>query len=58
MGLGDYIAETKVEMKHVTWPTRKQAIAFTAIVIVLSVVVALFLGLFDFIFVSGLKKFF
>ena len=58
MGLADYIAETKVEMKHVTWPTRKQAIAFTVIVIILSVAVAFFLGFFDYIFLAVLKKFF
>ena len=58
MGLGDYIAETKVEMKHVTWPTRKQAVAFTVIVILLSVAVAFFLGFFDYLFVNVLKKFF
>jgi preprotein translocase SecE subunit len=58
MGLKNYIAETKVEMKHVTWPTRKQAIAFTLIVIVISIGVAFFLGFFDYLFVSVLKKFF
>ena len=57
MGLAEYIAETKVEMKHVTWPTRKQAIAFTLIVILLSVAVAFYLGFFDYVFVTVLKKF-
>lgn len=48
--LGEYLKETKGELKHVTWPTKNQAILFTTIVIVFSAVVALFLGAFDFIF--------
>ena len=47
MNLINYIQETKSELKHVSWPTRQQAIAFTAIVIVVSIITALFLGLFD-----------
>ncbi len=44
-------------MKHVSWPTRRQAIAFTLIVILISVVVAALLGFFDYIFSLGLEKF-
>lgn len=57
MKLVEYLKETKGELKHVSWPTRKQAVAFTAIVIGLSIFVALFLGLFDFIFAEILSKF-
>ena len=56
MGLTDYIKETRVEMKHVTWPSRRQAIAFTAVVILISIGVALYLGFFDFLFTLGLGK--
>ncbi len=55
MGLLNYIQETQHELKHVTWPTRKQAIAFTIFVVVLTIGTSLFLGLFDFIFSTGLK---
>jgi preprotein translocase subunit SecE len=51
-----YIKDTRGEMKHVIWPNRKQTINFTVIVIVISVIVAYFLGLFDFIFSRGLEK--
>lgn len=54
--LGEYIKETKAELKHVIWPGRKQTVAFTAIVIILSVLVAYFLGAFDFIFSLGLGQ--
>jgi len=50
MKIVEYVKDTKGELKHVSWPTRKQAVIFTAIVIALSIFVALFLGLFDFLF--------
>lgn len=56
MGITDYIKETRVEMKHVTWPTRKQAIVFTTVVILISIFVAMYLGFFDYIFTSLLSK--
>ncbi len=51
----DYIKEVWVEAKHVTWPTRNQTIFFTIAVLVISVLVAYYLGLLDFIFSQGLK---
>ena len=55
MSIINYFQETQHELKHVTWPTRKQAIAFTLFVVVLTITTSLFLGLFDFIFSTGLK---
>ena len=57
MGLIDYIKETRGELKHVSWPTRNQAIAYTVLVIVISVVVSFFLGFFDYLFKTILQKF-
>jgi len=48
MGLIEYIKDTKSEMKHVSWPTKKQALSYTMLVLLISVVVAFFLGLVDF----------
>lgn len=56
MKLTDYIKDTKGEFKHVTWPTKNQAIWFTIIVIVISLFTAFFLGFFDYIFSLGLEK--
>ncbi len=50
MSIINYFRETKTELSHVAWPTRKQATVFSVVVILVSVFVALFLGLFDFIF--------
>jgi preprotein translocase subunit SecE len=46
----NYFKGTKVELTHVKWPTRKQVVNFTILVIAISLLVALFLGLFDIIF--------
>jgi len=52
----EYIKETKGELKHVIWPTRKQATFYTLIVIILSVLIAYFLGAFDFLFGRALDQ--
>lgn len=57
MSITSYIKETKGEMKHVNWPTRKQAISFTIIVIGMSLFVAFYLGLADFVFGELLREF-
>jgi preprotein translocase subunit SecE len=53
----EYLKDTKGELKHVTWPSKKTAILFTAIVIVFSVIVSIFLGAFDLLFTEILKLF-
>ena len=42
-----FFREVKVELTKVTWPTKKQTIGSTAVVIVFVFVVAIFLGLVD-----------
>ncbi len=46
--LRDFFEESKVELKKVTWPTRKETIATSLAVLVLTVVMALYLGVVDF----------
>jgi preprotein translocase subunit SecE len=53
----DYIKGVKLELKSVSWPTRKQTINFTLLVIGLSLATAIFLGVFDALFSFLLKKF-
>jgi preprotein translocase subunit SecE len=48
----EFLREVKIELKKVTWPTRKQTTGTTIVVIVFVFVVAAFLGLFD----LGLSK--
>jgi preprotein translocase subunit SecE len=42
-----FLREVKIELKKVTWPTRKQTMGSTLVVIVLVVIISLFLGLVD-----------
>ncbi len=53
----NYLKETKEEMKHVAWPTQRQAIVYTALVVGISILAALFLGIFDFAFTRGIDWF-
>lgn len=57
MAIIDYIKETRGELKHVSWPTRRQVIVFTTLVIFASIATSLFLGFFDFVFSQILSKF-
>lgn len=42
-----FLREVKIELKKVTWPSRKQTIGSTVVVIVLVMIISLFLGLVD-----------
>ena len=48
----EFLADAKVELKKVTWPTRKQTMASTSVVILVVVILSTFLGIVDF----GLAK--
>lgn len=52
--LTKYFRDTIGEMKQVRWPTQTQALIYTALVIGISVVVALFLSAFDYVFTLGI----
>jgi preprotein translocase subunit SecE len=45
-----FLKEVRIELTKVTWPTRKQLIKYTLIVIALSLVLAAFLGALDSLF--------
>lgn len=53
----NYIRDTKAELVHVKWPTRRQATAFTILVIVASIFTALLLGFFDYLLSLVIQKF-
>jgi preprotein translocase SecE subunit len=57
MSLAQYLKETQAELKHVSWPTQKQTMYFTVIVIAISVITAVLLGLFDALFAELLSYF-
>ncbi len=54
--LREFFEESKVELKKVTWPTRKETIATCGAVLILVLVMSVFLGIVD-MGVSSLVKF-
>ena len=57
MSIIQYIKDTRGELRHVAWPMRTQTIVYTTLVIAISIGTALYLGLFDYIFTTGLARF-
>lgn len=45
--VGKFLRDTRSELRKVHWPTRKELIAYTVVVLFISAVAALFIGLFD-----------
>jgi preprotein translocase subunit SecE len=53
----NFLREVKGEMKHVNWPTRKQTIIYSLLVVVLSLFVAAYVGAFDYLFTLIVEQF-
>jgi len=52
-----FLKEVRVELKKVNWPTREETTKYTAIVIGLSLAVAIYLGAFDWFFTFLVQSF-
>ena len=52
----NYFKEVRSEMRHVSWPTRRQATVYTAVVIGVSVATAVYLGAWDYLFGAIIQK--
>jgi len=57
MNIVTYLKETRAEIKHVSWPTRSQAIMLTIAVVIISLAIAAYLGFFDWIFIKVVNTF-
>jgi preprotein translocase SecE subunit len=55
-GIGQYLKDTQMELRHVAWPTRTQTVVYTILVAAISILVAAYLGVFDFAFTTGLTR--
>lgn len=53
----DYIKSSRLELRHVNWPNRKEAIRLSLLVIGVSLAIAAFLGAVDFIMQFILNSF-
>jgi preprotein translocase subunit SecE len=51
-----FLREVKVELKKVTWPSKRELIGSTIVVIVFVFIVAAYLGLIDFIYTAIIGK--
>ncbi len=45
-----YLKETRAELRKVTWPTKDETINLTIVVLVVTIGMAAFLGVLDYIF--------
>lgn len=55
MAFLQYIKDTRGELRHVAWPTQAQTTIYTILVIAISLFVAAYLGLFDYLFTAGVE---
>ncbi len=55
--IATFLKEVKLEIRKVNWPTRRQTIRYTLIVLGISLVIAVFLGGLDYLFTMLLEKF-
>lgn len=54
--ISNYIRESIAELKKVTWPTKKQTVNYTLLIIGISLTVAFFIGVVDYILALGVEQ--
>jgi preprotein translocase SecE subunit len=52
-----YLRHVREELAHVTWPTPREAIAHTLMIILISAIVAIMVGVLDYAFTSAVSAF-
>jgi preprotein translocase SecE subunit len=57
MNIKNFLNEAKTEFRHINWPTKKEGVKLTLIVIFVSLAITLFLAFFDNIFIFLFQKF-
>ena len=55
MSIISYVTEVKAESKNIKWPTKNQVINYTIVVIVLSLLLAIYVGALDALFAKLLS---
>ncbi|HVW82797.1 MAG TPA: preprotein translocase subunit SecE [Candidatus Paceibacterota bacterium] len=55
MNIATYLRHVREEFKHLTWPSRQEAIAHTLMVILVSAVVAALVGALDYALTSAVS---
>ncbi len=54
--VAEYFRTSQIELKKVVWPSKKETTRYSLIVIGMSLGVAIFFGILDFVFNLGLTK--
>lgn len=55
-GLITYIKNVRAELSHVAWPSTRTAVAHTLVVIAISIGIAIWVGLLDYVFTSIVSR--
>ena len=55
--ISQFLKEVRQEVRKVTWPTRAETIRYSVMVIVASLIVAMYLGGVDYIVANLLERF-
>lgn len=53
--VGQFLRESKAELKKVVWPSRDDVVSSVKIVIISTIIVAIVLGLLDFAFTEAFR---
>jgi preprotein translocase subunit SecE len=54
--ISDYIRESIAELKKVTWPNKKQTTNYTLLIVAISLGLALFIGVIDYLLQLGIQQ--
>ena len=55
MNISRFLKSVHGEFNHIVWPTKDQTVSYTIAVVILTIAIAYYLGLFDWVFSIGLE---
>jgi len=55
--LTQFLKEVRQEVRKVTWPTKEETIRYSLMVVIASLLVAVYLGGIDYVVAEALKRF-
>lgn len=51
--LATYLKNVRAELTHVVWPSRRQSLTHVALIVLISIVTALFIAALDYVLTRG-----
>ena len=52
--LATYLKNVRTELSHVVWPSRRQSIIHVVLIVLISIVTALFIAALDYVLTQGI----